>query len=290
MKTIFIATDFSQASHIASKYAVELASAMGANIVLFHAYSVPLSIPESYVIVSPEDVKKSSEDYLLEEVVKLRKSTFQPIDILAVEGGTVETIINTSKKYDNCIIVVGMKGEGKSVRKFFGSTTSALARKSYTPMLIVPESATFSSLNRIALAVDDNINEHLQQIDVLKGLGETYKSKIFVVRVFDNDMSVVDELAYRSKSIISKLMPLDVEFKFPRGDDVTIALENFADDNSIDLLTIIPHYHSFFERLFSKSETRQLLFHSHIPLLLLPDIKVEIKERKKIMTHQKNGV
>ena len=145
MKTIFIVTDFSQASHVASKYGVELASAMGARIVLFHAYTIPLSIPESYVIVSPEEVKKSSEDYLLDEAVKLRKSSFQPIEILAVEGPTVDAIISTSKKYENCIIVVGMKGEGKGVRKFFGSTTSALARKSYVPMLIVPESANYSS-------------------------------------------------------------------------------------------------------------------------------------------------
>jgi len=67
-----------------------------------------------------------------------------------------------------------------------------------------------------------------------------------------------------------------------------ILVEIFADDNRIDLLTIIPHYHSFFESLFSKSETRQMVFHTHIPMLLLPDIKVEIKEKKKILTHQKN--
>ena len=80
----------------------------------------------------------------------------------------------------------------------------------------------------------------------------------------------------------------DVEFKFPKGDDVTIASEKFADDNNVHLLTLIPHYHSLFERMFLKSETRQMVFHTHIPLLLLPDIKVDIKEKKKILTHQKN--
>ena len=79
MKIIFIVTDFSSASHNASKYGVELASALGAKIVLFHAYTIPLSIPESYVVVNPEDVRKTAEDYLLEEVMCLRKSTVQPI-------------------------------------------------------------------------------------------------------------------------------------------------------------------------------------------------------------------
>ena len=63
MKTVFIATDFSAASHNASKYGVEMASVLGANIVLFNAYTIPLSIPESFVIVRPEEVKKSAEDY-----------------------------------------------------------------------------------------------------------------------------------------------------------------------------------------------------------------------------------
>ena len=117
MKTVFIATDFSEASHNASMYGIELASSIGAKIVLFHAYTIPLSIPESYVIVRPEEVKKTAEDYLLDEVLKLRKSNMQSIDILAVEGNPVDMIINQVKKYDEPLVVVGMKGEGKNLKK-----------------------------------------------------------------------------------------------------------------------------------------------------------------------------
>ena len=51
MKTVFIATNFSDASYNASKYGVEMASVLDANIVLFDFYTIPLSIPESFVIV-----------------------------------------------------------------------------------------------------------------------------------------------------------------------------------------------------------------------------------------------
>ena len=148
MLTVLITTDFSQAAHNASLYGVELASKLGANIVLMNVYTVPLSVPESYVIVNPDEVKKSAEMYLMEAALKLRKSDLQPIDIVAMEGPTSEMIIKQSLQYENCLIVAGMKGSGTNVRKVFGSSATGLARKSQCPLIIVPEKSTFTSIEK----------------------------------------------------------------------------------------------------------------------------------------------
>jgi hypothetical protein len=287
MKTVFIATDFSEAAHNASKYGVELASSIGAKIVLFHAYTIPLSIPESYVIVRPEEVKKSAEDYLLEEVLKLRKSTMQSIDILAVEGDPVDMIINQIKNYEEPLVVVGMKGEGKNFRKLFGSVASGLARKSFLPLFIIPETVIFKGYKNIALAIDDEITIELNGLSLIHKIGEIHSSKIYIVRALNNSENIVSELSLRSSAISGRLSPLAVEFAFPRGNDISDTVLNFCKEREIDLLILIPHYHSVFERLFIKSETRKLIFETEFPLLLLPDIKVQDKKSEKISVHQK---
>lgn len=287
MKTVFIATDFSEASHNASKYGVELASELGARIVLFHAYTVPLSIPESYVIVRPEEVKKSAEDYLLDEVLKLRKSTVQSIDILAVEGSPVEMIINQVKNYEDPLIVVGMKGTSKNFRKLFGSVASGLARKSFLPLFIIPESVVFRGFKNIALAIDDEITIEFKGLSLIHRFGEINSSKIYIVRALNNSENIVSELSLRSSAISGRFSPLEVEFAFPRGNEVSNTILNFCKEHEIDLLILIPHYHSVFERLFVRSETRKLIFETEFPLFLLPDIKVQNKKSDQISTHHK---
>lgn len=116
MKTIFVATDFSAASHNAAKYAVEMANALQARILLFNAYQVPLSIPESYVLVTPSEVKTAAEAYLLDEVVSLRKKSMYTIEILAAEGNATDAILHQAEKYTDCLLVVGMKGDGKNTQ------------------------------------------------------------------------------------------------------------------------------------------------------------------------------
>jgi nucleotide-binding universal stress UspA family protein len=287
MKTIIVATDFSAASHNAAKYAVEMANALQARILLFNAYQVPLSIPESYVVVNPTEVKKAAEDYLLDEVVSLRKKSMYPIEILAAEGNATECIMHHAEKYTDCLLVVGMKGDGKKTRNVFGSTASGLARKSNVPLLIVPENAVFRTINKIALASDINFETDLSTIDALKEVGMSFNSKIYIVRVLKNNLNIVEELAYRSSRILSKLKPLEAEYKFPRSADVTKALQDFSEDYGIDLLTVIPQHHNLLERVFIKSETRQLIFHAYIPLLILPEkIKHSVKPSTSLQKQQ----
>ncbi len=285
MKTMLIATDFSTSAQNASKYGVELASALGMRIVLFHSYTVPLSIPESYVIVNPDDIRKTAEDYLLEEVKSLRKSELQPIEILAVEGSATDSIINQAKKYEDCIIVAGMKGEGGMIKKTFGSIATGLARKSPLPLIIVPEAADFKPIKKIALATEMDVQTELKTLEVLKSIGQVFKSKVHLVKVLKNKTSIVEEVSSRYHRIYELLKPLKTEYNFPRGEDVTDVLQDFSIDNNVDMLAIIPHHHSITERIFVKSETRQLIFHTQIPLLVLPEITQEFKE--KYITLQK---
>jgi nucleotide-binding universal stress UspA family protein len=274
MKTVFIATDFSVASENATKYGIEMASDLGLKIVLFNAYQVPLSIPESFTIVRPEEVKSTAEGYLKEAAMAYKKSSLQPIEILAVEGYPTDSIVRNAKKYDDAIIITGMKGEGTTIRKIFGSTVFSLVRKSKMPMMVVPEKAEYKPIINMALAAEVDPKLNLSCINPLVQICEKFHSKVYVVRVLKTHSDIIDELIYRSERVSKKLAQFNVEYKFPRADNVTFALEEFIATHNIDMLGVIPQHHNILERVFIKSETKELAFYTRVPMLLLPELKI----------------
>ena len=157
MLTLIIATDFSSASRNASSYGVELGSSLGADIVMVHAFSVPVTVPEPLYPVTPVEIKNAAEARLLDEVIRLRKSDVQSIDIIAEEGKPEEVIMDVASKYKQPLIICGMKGENKALKKIFGTTALSLLNKSLFPLVIVPSEAIYKYIDRIAFATDVDI-------------------------------------------------------------------------------------------------------------------------------------
>ena len=287
MKTVFIATDFSKASLNAAQFGASLADVMNAKIILFNAYNIPHSVPDSFVAVKPSEVKESAENYLKEQADELKKITSQQIQIMAMEGSPVALILEATKNIENNIIVLGIKEEGKGVRRIFGSTITGLMKKSISPLLIVPEMIFLKSLHTIALALDKDYECSDESIDVLKEMGAAFTSKLFIVKVLGANTSFVKELSHRSNRLLNKFKPLDIEYVFPKSKDITNALNDFMENHEINMLAVIPRQHTFFEKLFIKSETKKLIFHTSIPLLLLPEKNLRsIKSTQKLQHQQ----
>lgn len=286
MKTIFIATDFSTAAISAVQYGVSLAEVLNAKVILFNAYNIPLSLPDSWVAVNPTEVKQTAENYLNEQATALKKITRKPIQILALEGAPVNLILEETEKIDDCMVVLGMKGEGRNVRKIFGSTVTGLLKKMNHPLLVVPELSALQSLNKMALALEKDEDCFDDSLDFIKELAVAFGAKIFVVKVLKVNTTLVEELAYRSKRLVNQFKPMDIEYVFPKSKSVTESINDFIETNNVKMLVAFPHQHSFFEKLIAKSETKKLIFHTSIPLLLLPEKKSSTIKNIKKLQHQ----
>lgn len=287
MRTVFIATDFSKAAVNAAEYGATWADIFNAKIILFNAYNVPLSLPDSWVAINPAEVKSTAENYLKEQADELKKITTQPIQIMAMEGSPVDMILEATKNIKNVTIILGIKEEGKGVRKIFGSTITGLMKKTKHPVLVVPESIILKSLHTIALALDKDYECSETSIDTLKDMGKAFTSKVYIVKVISSNTSYVKELSLRSNRLLNKFKPLDIEYVFPKSKDISKALHDFLENHEINLLAVIPRQHTFFEKLFVKSETKKLIFHTSIPLLLLPEKNLRsIKSTQKLQHQQ----
>ena len=81
------------------------------------------------------------------------------------------------------------------------------------------------------------------------------------------------------------LNTLNPVYEIIKEHNVTKGLNNFVDKNKIDLLAVIPHQHQVVERFFLKSTTKDILFHLHVPLLILPDVVNKPVEYKEALTY-----
>jgi hypothetical protein len=57
---------------------------------------------------------------------------------------------------------------------------------------------------------------------------------------------------------------------FPKGDDITEGINHFAAEHNIGLVAMVPHEHGVLDRIMNRSNTRKMVFHTQLPLLVLP--------------------
>ncbi len=263
MKTILIATDFSPASRNASIYGVEFARAIKAKIILFNAFTVPNPPPSINVSVSRYDIMMQIDKLLLDEANLLDPGR-KLIEILCDEGSPTDAIINLVNEKNVDFIIVGMKGAGESLKKIFGSTATALAKRTNTPLVVVPEKAKFKKLDILVFAndasvLDKGVPKFITEITQL------FNSKLYIVRIIRNKKIFkinTPHLLQQSDAVTT--------FEYSVDADISYALNTFIEMNKADMLVMIPHKHLWLKRLFTKSETKEMIFHTHVPLLILP--------------------
>jgi nucleotide-binding universal stress UspA family protein len=278
MKTILIATDFSAASLNASIYGLQLAKAVGANIILFNAYKIPSPASGIGVKVSRYDVMMQTNKHLLEEAKKLDPKG-AILDIICDEGSANQAIINIANEKKADLIITGMKGSGRSFKKLLGSTATALAKNTTVPLMIVPEDAKFTNPGIIVFASDAFLSDS-QLPQELISFARMFNSKLYVVKVIKNKNEEWFEVAKNNQMPKRIIEILDTSFQYPVDTDIRHALNDFIEKHKADLLVMTPHKHEWVERLFAKSQTTDMIFHTKIPLLVLPEAKTKFKNQK----------
>jgi nucleotide-binding universal stress UspA family protein len=275
MKNIFIVTDFSNASQNAGRYGVELAKYFEAGVFLFHAYQAPVQVPESYFIYNSEDVWSTVKEQLTIEAATINPEQTVNIEICGGEGIPSKVIMHEAAVRKADLIICGMKGMGTTIRKIFGSTTTALAAKTDIPVIVVPEKANFRPPKNIALANDMDPETSSVTLNLLKELGEKFVSKLSIVWVVNEGVDGANEMRFQPKAFINELKELDPVLEFPSGSSITKTLDSFVKDHAIDMIAMIPHKRDLIERFITDSITKNMIFHTEIPLLVLPQKKID---------------
>ena len=272
MKTILAAVDFSDISKNSLDYAASLASFAKAKLVLFHSYHIPVSPGEvaMSVIISAEQLEKNERTELrkLEKKVKNKYSDVETEVVLRI-GFAVDEILAylTERKID--LVVMGVTGSGKSAHVLFGTTSTSLMKKTNTPVLIVPADAKFTKPESIVLACDYTapIPEHI--MNNIKSFTSLFGAKLHILDVLRPLEIVSSEKAAEGIKVENSLNNIQHILHFWENEDIITGINNFVDSHKTGWLIMIPHTHNAFAKIFHRSNTKRMAFHTHVPLLSL---------------------
>ena len=133
IRTIVCPTDFSEPSQEAFKFAVKLASDLGAELVVVHIVFV---LPPAYVTLVPDYGRVLQAD----AEVKLRSLTEQvpqPITVRTIigHGDTATGIVSIAEKENADLIVIATHGMTGFRHLVFGSVAEKVVRLAKCPVL-----------------------------------------------------------------------------------------------------------------------------------------------------------
>lgn len=270
MKTILVPTDFSSAAMNAADYAVSFAKEIKANVLLFHAYKIPLlsATDASLLDLTPEELQKDNEKLLMIESARLKRKSAVKITCKTSMGLAVDEIVKEEEGVD--FIVMGMTGAGRLSEMILGSVTTAALKKIKTPVIVVPEKIKYKRPEHIALASDYTlINENA--LEGLKELINLFNSKIYIVNIKQRTEEASVERTVAELNLETQLNNSEHFYYFPKHEDLVDGMNEFVKMKKVDMIALVPHRYMLIERLFHSSFTKKMAFHTHLPLLVLPD-------------------
>jgi nucleotide-binding universal stress UspA family protein len=275
MKTLVVPTDFSSVSVNALNYAVDMAQSINAGIVLLHVYSVPVSFTDSPIsqvaTVSIEEIKRTSEERLEEMKNNVIRITSGQVTVYteARLGEAMEELEAVCKSVEPLAVVMGSHGTTGLERLIMGSTTLNVIRHLKYPVIVVPPGTSYHAIKKIGLACDFKDIVESIPVDYIKNIVREFNAELYVLNVQYEEEGVDynDETTVDSAYLEAMLQDVNPSFFFLNKKDVVEGINEFAEKNGLDMVMVIPKKHRLIDSLFHKSQSKELVTHSHIPIV-----------------------
>jgi len=270
MKTIIVPTDFSAISNNAIDYAADLAKATGCTLLIFHAYQVPVSMTDvPIVLLSVEDLQKTNESKMDEVKRSLQQKIGDTIKIYVETklGDTVDELEEVCANIKPFAVVMGTKGATGMERVLFGSTTLTTIRHLSWPVIVVPPGKKYSTIKKVGFACDFREVVHSTPTHFIKDFVKEFNAELHVLNVDYKNSHFKPDTPQESILLHTLLEDLNPRYDFIEDQNIEVGIEKFAEKNDLDLIITIPKKHKLLEGLFRKSHTKDLIFHSHLPIM-----------------------
>jgi nucleotide-binding universal stress UspA family protein len=259
MQTVIVPVDFSDTSLNAAHYAAKLLTGhYGVNLILHHVYDKP--------------AQASAANQKLEQLKnELRADGVVKTELLAEQGSDfIDELDKLARHRSADLVIMGISGRSAIGQSLIGSNSLKMVDRNACPVLIIPPDAKYREVKNVLLTSDfKNAKASTPSVPIKKIL-KTFRPNLHVLNVDSGHYVALTE-AYQAertalKEMFSEFSP---EFYFLGLQDVDEAINQFAHDKHIDFIIVIHKEQSLFSKLFVKSHTKTLAYHSSIPVLAL---------------------
>lgn len=268
---ILVPVDFSAGSVAALRYAEAMATAVGIREVravhVFTPDSVS-AVADVAAVVPPAvgdlmDMRETAlNDFLAEHPAPPGVNRRGEL-LLGIPSSKI-----VAASEDSDLLVLGATGDSDVLEEVFGSIASEVVQKAHCPVLLVPSSAKFQDYRHILYA-SNSLSLSRQAVLKLMDFNEIFRARIHFVHVNDE---ASEHRREREKLFAPLFNNPDPEFAFEivelSANSVQEGLVDYLRGTSIQLAVMVTQERGFWDRLFHHSNTRQMVLHPEVPVLI----------------------
>lgn len=272
MKTIIVPVDFSDAAANAAEFAGSLAAFYGAEVWLYHAYELPVSISEyAFPVMSAEETHAAAEHELTVFKENIQDRLRHVINIhTKTEMNLLRDGLDAfCKQMKPDLVVMGLSGNTGLTKLLVGSNTIKAIHYLKYPVLVIPPKASFLPIRRIGFACDYEKVLENTPVGILKKVVRDFNAELHVMNVHPHKGNYSNGKLSEGLQVSELLREFKPEYHVIESDDVTEGINWFADKARLDWIVAIPKKHNLAGSLFKRSHTRDLLYHTHVPVLCM---------------------
>jgi len=272
MKIIVAATDFSPNANQAAHFAMQLANAQKAALILVNAFHFwPTNPAETggNFPLSVQTMHNESQHQLLALASELHTQYGNDVVIKCItkEGYAIPSIREVAQLEKADLLVMSVVGSAPQSAQLMGSVATEMITETPVPLLLLPPSATYTEIKNVVLGIDLNTPPDAVVLDTALRFAKQFGCVVNVLCIQDEPAN--ETAKHKSEHIRHLMGDVPHTLTIQPGHDVYETLLQFAHTNKVDLIMMMPQAHNWFKRLFSEGETQRVARLTDVPLLAI---------------------
>lgn len=283
MKTLILATDFSESSKDAARYGYALACLIKAKVVIVNAMIIAAEIPQSGFVTWPDeefdgllkDYEKEIQKFRTELEAQLPAGAYRSQVVCINEAGRLADVIkNADKAHHSDLLVIGTHQGGLFSRLLIGNHAEQLMDVTTGPLLIVKPGTAFNPLKKIAFATEfKNPEQDLEIIFRLISFAKLLNAEILLAHVSDNhenSKGLQKTMAEYLLELSNKADYPNIYYRLINNQKTEAGLAWLCEHGQVDMLAMAHRSRNVLAELFGNSHTKNMNKLLTLPLLVFP--------------------
>lgn len=284
---IVLATDFSDNSINAYNYARHLAQHFGATLTVAHVYDMPISAETlDYLAVapSPTDLERAVQERMTNFLGSHDGSVPTHIRIktkaLLGMGVPEDTLVEHSKNPLTDLLILGTKGGGNWVDKLLGTVAIEVMSRAHCPVLIVPKEAKYKGIHQALYATSSDSNSE-KDVNMAIDFAQYFATRLHFIHVEGVLEDPKDDHSHAmfKRVLAQKGMFAPYSIESVNATTVSEGINEYCLKNEMDLVIAVTHHRRFWDYLMHYSVTKELAWHTHVPILCFHSNDHELKNK-----------
>lgn len=266
---IILATDFSESATNAAYYAIGLAEAIGADLILLHVTEDAVLSAEAAAVGFPYTFIEEDAAQALAELKNKLRSTGRKvnIDIRYSCGSLLETLLVLHEEIHFFAVVIGAHRRPATSRFLLGSKASQLVDNLFCPILVIPNDVRFKLIRKITLACDIESEAKMRPVPFLNALLDTFHANLEIAYVGKTEEACT--AAEQNANEGDRWRAYHPSFTIIANTDIEMGLAECTLLHGVDIMITVSPKRYLLEKIFHRSISKRLAWQPPIPVAVI---------------------